>query len=133
MTALDTHIAINLFHIFIVSPFFLYIAIMRGYLPSWIFSAMVGLGLVVIVYHGYKSIIKWNAQSPSLWVNILHVAAVGPLLIFVGSKGYDTPRWGFELMAITAFGSFGYHIYAIIQAVSESYNVPKHITDGKAD
>jgi hypothetical protein len=80
---------------------------------------LTGLGIVLFVYHGYKSFIKWKAQSPSLWVNLIHTFAVAPLLIYIGSRGYDTPRWAYELLAITAFGAFGYHMYSIVMQIQE--------------
>lgn len=105
---------INIFHIIVVVPFLLYVAIVRGQLMPWIFSVLSGLGIIILVYHGYKTFIKWKANSPSLWVNAIHLFAIAPLLIFIGSKGYDTPRWAFELLALLAFGALGYHIYSII-------------------
>ncbi len=115
----STHIPINLFHILVVAPFFLYVAIVRGQLVPWIFSVLTGLGIVILVYHGYKTFIKWKAQSPSLWINAIHFFFVAPLLIYIGSKGYDTPRWAFELLALLGFGALGYHIYAIIMQIQE--------------
>ena len=105
---MSSRLAIHLFHIFLVAPFFLYVAVVRGQLNPWIFSVLSGLGIVLLVYHGYKSVLKYKAQSPSLWINLIHALAVAPLMIFIGSKGYDTPRWAFELLAMTAFGAFGY-------------------------
>jgi len=119
MALIDSHIAVNLFHIFAIAPFFLYVAIVRGQLVPWIFSLLTGLGIVLLVYHGYKTFLKWKAQSPSLWVNAIHVFAVAPLLIFIGSKGYDTPRWAFELLALISFGALGYHIYSIILQINQ--------------
>ena len=116
---MSSHIPINLFHIFLVSPFFIYIALARGQLASWIFSVLLGLGIVLLVYHGYKTFVKWRAQSPSLWVNAIHVFIIAPLLLYIGSKGYDTPRWAYEILAILGFGSFGYHVYSIIMQIND--------------
>ena len=114
---------INIFHILVVAPFLLYVAIVRGQLMPWIFSVLSGLGIILIVYHGYKTFIKWKANSPSLWVNAIHLFAVGPLLLFIGSKGYDTPRWAFELLALFAFAALGYHIYSIIVKAQEMSSI----------
>jgi threonine/homoserine/homoserine lactone efflux protein len=122
---MEGHLPINLFHILVVVPFFIYVAVVRGQLSPWIFSVLSGLGVVLLVYHGYKTCIKWKAQSPSLWVNAIHFLAIAPLLIFIGSKGYDTPRWAFEVLAITAFGALGYHIYSIILQAQEMNSVKK--------
>ena len=114
-----SHIGLSIFHIAVVSPALLYVAIMRGQLSPWIFSLLSGVAIIIFVYHGYKAFIKWKAQSPSLWVNLLHILLVAPLLLFIGSKGYDTPRWAFELLAMLGFASLGYHIYSIIGMVQD--------------
>jgi threonine/homoserine/homoserine lactone efflux protein len=97
----------------------------------WIFSVLSGLGIILIVYHGYKTFIKWKANSPSLWVNAIHVFAVGPLLLFIGSKGYDTPRWAYEILALMAFAALGYHIYSIILQAQEMSSAPEKKFDSK--
>ena len=114
-----SHIALSILHIAVISPALLYVAIMRGQLSPWIFSLLSAVAIVMIVYHGYKAFIKWKAQSPSLWVNLIHILFVAPLLLFIGSKGYDTPRWAFELLAMLGFASLGYHIYSIINMIQE--------------
>ena len=125
------HLPINIFHIVVVAPFLLYVAIVRGQLMPWIFSVLSGLGIIILVYHGYKTFIKWKANSPSLWVNAIHFFAVAPLLMFIGSKGYDTPRWAFELLALFAFGALGYHIYSIILQAQDMSSL-SHGTDKKS-
>jgi threonine/homoserine/homoserine lactone efflux protein len=114
-----SHIGLSIFHIAVVAPALLYVAIMRGQLSPWIFSLLSGVAIIMLVYHGYKAFIKWKAQSPSIWVNLLHIFLVAPLLLFIGSKGYDTPRWAFELLAMLGFASLGYHIYSIIMMVQD--------------
>jgi len=46
-------------------------------------------------------------------------------MIFIGSKGYDTPRWAFELLAMMAFAAFGYHMYSIVIDANEMTNAKK--------
>lgn len=113
--AAKSHIPINIFHILVVAPFFMYVAYVRGQLPSWIFPTLLGLGIIVGIYHLYSTIVKYRAASPSLWINLIHVLFVAPLLIFIGAKSYDTPRWAFEVLAMFAFATFGYHLYSMIQ------------------
>ena len=122
---MSSHIPIALFHIFVVAPFFLYVAFVRGQLMPWIFSALLGLGIVIMVYHAYKTVIKWQAHSISAWVNIIHVVAIAPLLIFIGASGYDTPRWAFEVLAMFGFGALGYHLYNLVLAVQDIHTEKK--------
>jgi hypothetical protein len=128
------HLPINIFHILVVAPFLLYVAIVRGQLQPWIFSVLSGLGIILFVYHGYKTFIKWKVNSPTLWVNAIHVFIVAPLLIFIGSKGYDTPRWAFEVLALLAFSALGYHIYSIIiEAQEMNYSKEKKLEAASQD
>jgi hypothetical protein len=111
------HISISIFHIFVIVPLFLYVAFIRGQIVSWVYQALLGLGIVVLLYHTFKVIVKWKAHAPSVWVNILHVLLVGPLMIYIGSQAYDTPRWAYEILAMTGFAALGYHMYSIIMEV----------------
>lgn len=121
----QSHIPIALFHILLVAPFFLYVAIVRGQLMPWVFSALLGLGLVIMIYHAYKTVIKWQAHSLSAWVNIIHVIAIAPLLIFIGASGYDTPRWAFEILAMFGFAAAGYHLYNLVIEIQTMYEPAK--------
>jgi hypothetical protein len=75
---------------------------------------LLGLGIVILIYHLYKTIIKWRANSLSVWVNIIHILFVAPLMIYIGKNAYDTPRWAFELLAMLSFSAVGYHLYNLI-------------------
>lgn len=116
---MNGHIVLSIFHILIVVPFFLYVAFVRGQLMPWIFTVLQSLGILILVYHAYKTMIKWKANSLSVWVNILHVIAVAPLLIYIGSKGYDTPRWAFEVLAMLGFAALGYHLYSMVNEIKD--------------
>ena len=117
------HLPINILHIFVIAPFLFYVALIRSQIAPWIYSLLIGIAVVIFVYHGYKSIIKWKAKSPSLWINLIHVLFVAPLLLFIGSKGVDTPRWAYEILAMSAFATLGYHIYSIVLTVQEMSEV----------
>jgi hypothetical protein len=106
-------IALNLFHIFIVFPLLMYIAVFRGFVPLWAYQGILGLGVVLLVYHLYRLITKWKANSITVWVNAIHVLFVAPLLIYIGKNAYDTPRWAFEILAMGAFATLGYNLYGL--------------------
>jgi hypothetical protein len=115
---MDPHILLSLFHIFVVVPFFLYVALNRGNIPHWIFTATLALGVFILIYHGYKAWIRIQVQSPSLWINLLHVFLVAPLLIYVGANEKNTPRPAYELLAIAGFGALGYHLYSLVLSIN---------------
>lgn len=111
---MNSHIIVALFHLAFVVPLFLFVAFMRSDTPQWMYWLLTALGLLILVYHGYKVFARLKAGSSYVWVNIIHVLFVAPLLIFVGSKQKDGPRYGYELMAMVGFAALGYHMYSII-------------------
>jgi threonine/homoserine/homoserine lactone efflux protein len=115
------HIQLSAFHVLVISPFFLYVAFVRGQLMPWVFTVLQVLGLVVLLYHAYRIVTRWKGQGLTVWVNILHVLAVAPILLYIGCMGYDTPRWAFEVLAMLGFAALGYHIYQIVLAVQKMY------------
>lgn len=116
---MNSHITVSLFHIFFVVPLFLYIGIARGQIYPWVYQAILGLGIVIFIYHLYKTILKLKTKSLSAWINIIHVIAVAPMLIYIGSQGYDTPRWAYEILLMLGFSALGYHIYSIIMEAQQ--------------
>lgn len=111
---MNTHVVLSLFHIFAVVPLFLYVALSRTNTPHALYTTFIVLGFIILVYHAMKAFRKFLAGSSSLWVNLVHVIAVAPLLLFIGWKGKDTPRYAYELLALVAFAALGYHAYALI-------------------
>lgn len=45
---------INLFHVLVVGPLLIYIGYMREFTPSFLFTSLVVLGLLVIGFHLYR-------------------------------------------------------------------------------
>jgi threonine/homoserine/homoserine lactone efflux protein len=123
------HIQLSAFHVLVVSPFFLYVAFVRGQLMPWVFTVLQVMGLLVLLFHTYRIITRWKGQGLTVWVNILHVLAVAPILLYIGCMGYDTPRWAFEVLAMLGFAALGYHIYQIVLAVQKMH---KDVPDQQA-
>lgn len=130
---MNGHILLALFHILVVVPVLGYIAMQRGQLPPWVFPALLGLGGIILLYHAFKVVVKWRAASPTVWVNILHVVAVAPLLLYIGSQAYDTPRWAYELLLVEMFAALGYNLYNLargLQTMSEKVDDLKRASQG---
>jgi hypothetical protein len=115
---MDSHAILSIFHILAVVPFFLYVGLQRAALPDQVYTSLWILGAILVVYHGYKAFLKYKNASPSLWVNLIHMLVVGPLLIYIGAKGKDTPRPAYEILLMIAFAAGGYHIYSLIQQMN---------------
>lgn len=66
------------------------------------------------MYHGYKAWNRYLSGSSMIWVNLIHVLYVAPLLMYIGYKEKDTPRYAYELLALVGFAALGYHIYSLV-------------------
>jgi Na+-transporting methylmalonyl-CoA/oxaloacetate decarboxylase beta subunit len=101
---------VHLFHILIVGSIFLYVGIKSKNTPSFMYPFLLGLGIFIILYHAYKSYLKYSAgKNP--WVNLIHILIVGPLLIYIGYNKQLTPRYAYELLLMLGFAAIGYHGY----------------------
>jgi hypothetical protein len=114
----DPHILISLFHLLFVVPFFLFVGLQQAATPDAVYTSLLVLGVIITLYHGYKSYNRWMNSSPYLWVNLIHTVLVGPLLIYIGTKGKDTPRAYYEMLLLLAFGAGGYHLYSLVQQMN---------------
>lgn len=100
---------VHLIHILIFSSFLGYIGIEQTKMPKFVYSIILSIGALVIVYHIYKTLFKKDA-----WINYIHILFVGPLLVYIGLNKEETPRKAFEIALMLAFASFGYHGYYIV-------------------
>jgi hypothetical protein len=107
-------IYIHLFHILIVGGLFFYVGITKSSIPNFMYLVLLILGIVIILYHGFK-IYKKMKEGKNPWVNYIHFFYIGPLLIFIGFKKEKTHRLYFELVLMLAFASIGYHGYYLFQ------------------
>jgi hypothetical protein len=108
---MDPHIYINLFHVLLVAPFFMYVGIMKSAVPAAIYTTLIVLGAILVLYHGYKFVNRLLKGSSYAWVNAVHALLVGPLLLYIGLNGVDTERPYYEALLLFAFAAFGYHLY----------------------
>lgn len=107
---------VHLFHILIVGTLFLFVGIQRTNIPKISFPFLLGLSIIIILYHifkAYTNIIKGN----SYWVNLIHIFLIGPLLLYIGYYGERTARLFFELLLMLGFASIGYHGYYLVSSL----------------
>ena len=103
---------VHLFHIIIVGGLFLYIGINRNATPKYIFNLLFILGIIILLYHTYKTYIKLS-KNMNPWVNLFHIFIVTPIVIYIGYNSIETKRLYFELLLMLAFAAIGYHSYYI--------------------
>ena len=112
---MDHHIILSIFHVLIVVPLFLFIGFYRASTPQWLYNAIFVVGAVVLVYHGFKFVVRYMGESGYIWVNAIHVLLVAPLLLYIGYHKRDTPRFAYELLLMLGFGAGGYHLFSAIK------------------
>lgn len=120
---MDSHLIVALFHVFLIAPALLAVAFFRSQTPDWAFQFLFATGLVVLLYHGYKAVWKLTKNASGAWVNLIHVALIAPLLLYIGSKQKTTPRPAYEMLAMAGFAALGYHLYNIITTLHLNYDL----------
>jgi hypothetical protein len=109
MDAAASHAIIHALHLLVLGP--LLIAIGLGYLAGWP-RVVAGLGIVIVLYHAWKTYAKW-AAGKNPWVNLIHVLVVGPALIVEGSMS-NPPRYVKEIILMLGIAAVGYHGYYLV-------------------
>jgi hypothetical protein len=114
---MNINLLVHLFHIIIVGSLFLYVGINREKISKPLFSLMLGLGIIIILYHIFK-VYKYIKEGKGIWVNLIHIFIVGPLLIYIGYNKEKTQRLYFEILLMLGFASIGYHGYYLVNSLS---------------
>ena len=114
----DNHFWLAIIHLLFVVPLFLYVGFTRAETPRWLYLALLAIGVVVLVYHGFKLIVRLKNRSGYSWVNAIHVLLVAPLLIYIGYNKKDTPRSAYELLLMGGFAAAGYHLFSIVKQLN---------------
>jgi len=105
---------VHLFHILFVGSLFLYVGITKTLMPEFMYSILLGLGLIIVLYHSFK-VYNYVKLGKGFWVNLIHIFIVGPLLVYIGYNREKTSRKYFELLLMLGFASIGYHGYYLFQ------------------
>lgn len=114
----DNHFWLAIIHLLFVVPLFLYVGFTRADTPRWLYLALLAIGVVVLVYHGFKLIVRLKNRSGYSWVNAIHVLLVAPLLIYIGYNKKETPRSAYELLLMAGFAAGGYHLFSIVKQMN---------------
>jgi hypothetical protein len=121
----DSHFWLSIIHLVLVVPLFLYVGFTRAETPRWLYLGLLTIGLVILVYHGFKLLVRLKNRSGYSWVNALHVLTVAPILLFIGYHKKDTPRAAYELLLMLGFAAGGYHLFSIIKQLDAHPEINK--------
>ena len=111
----DQHFILSLFHVLLVSPLLLFVGFQRASTPNWLYTAFLVIGMVIIMYHGYKLIVRLSQGSSYVWVNAIHILFIAPLLLYIGYHKRETPRAAYEMLLMLGFASIGYHMFSLVR------------------
>ncbi len=111
----DNRFWLAIIHLIFVVPLFLYVGFKRAETPRWLYLALLTIGTIVLIYHGFKLIIRLKNRSGYSWVNAIHVLLVAPLLIYIGYNKKETPRSSYELLLMAGFAAGGYHLFSLVK------------------
>jgi hypothetical protein len=114
---MDKHMMIAMGHILILAPALLYVAFTRANNPAWVYTTLLVVGMLILVYHGYRGFVRVMQKSPYAWVNLIHAFLIAPLLMYIGFNGRETPRAAYELLVMVGFAGLGYHLYSMITMI----------------
>jgi CDP-diglyceride synthetase len=123
---MDFFLLIVILHVVAIVPFLLWIGFNRAATPDWVYPVLFGLGLLVLVYHGYKAVGRYFAKSPLLWVNAIHVLFIAPLLLWIGYYAKKTEKPAYDMLLLAAFGAFGFHLYKLV-VITQTFVKPAEI------
>lgn len=112
---LDSHFWLAIIHLVVVVPLFLYVGFTRADTPQWLYLALLSIGFIIFIYHGFKLIVRLKNRSGYAWVNALHVLTVAPLLVYIGYHKKETPRFAYELLLMLGFAAGGYHLFSAVK------------------
>ena len=112
---MDQHFVLSIVHLLFVVPLFLVVGIMRASTPQWLFNAILLIGIVVLIYHAFRLVVRLQTRSNYAWINAIHLLLIAPLLIYIGYYKKDTPRSAYEMLLMLGFAAGGYHLYSLVK------------------
>lgn len=123
---MDAFFLIVILHVLVISPFLLYVGFSRAATPEWMYNTLFAVGILSLVYHSYKGLSRILSGSMQAWQNLIHVFIIAPLLLWIGYYGKRTERPAYDMLLVTSFGGFGFHLYKLI-VISQTFVKPHEL------
>ena len=90
-------------HILFSAPVFIYLGHNPEIKNDWLSYSVLGLGIIVMLYHLFKFYTAWNLGYTN-WVNVIHFLVMGPLLIFAGWNRNLPYPWS-QIFLVLGYGA----------------------------
>jgi hypothetical protein len=113
----DNHFMLSIFHILVVAPLLLFVGFQRADTPSWLYNVFLVMGIIILLYHGFRLSVRLRNNSGYAWVNLIHILFVAPLLIYIGYHKKETPRSAYEITLMLGFSAIGYHLFSLVRSI----------------
>lgn len=120
---------VNLLHILAVNPVLIYVGYMANKSNPIVYPLILGITLITLLYHGGRMFVDRQVTSCSKKkkdevkaeisylksVYIMHVAAIVPLLLYVGLKGNNSDVRVFPILLAMGIISDVYHVFRLFK------------------
>jgi hypothetical protein len=112
------HIIIQWIHVLVIAPLFIYIALRRTKVKQIVYPITLIIGLVVILYHGYK--ITKNPRWGHIY--LLHILVIAPSLLAVGYYKEKTNYMVYDYLLLLGCAALGYNLLKLYPTYYPSTN-----------
>ena len=102
---MEYYCLVLLFHILVVGPLLVYLGLHHATAHSYVWKALIVLGLGVIAYH---LALYWNFKNP---VNAFHVLVFGPAFILLALYHSTLPTIIWDVVVMMGIGVALFHAY----------------------
>lgn len=104
MNSLQNKQIIILSHVLFIGPLMTYVGFMKTKTHPYVFKALLLIGVIVALYHGYLLYTRYNNSKMINYVNLLHILAIAPLIIYVAHNNGQVVYPMMDLLFILGVG-----------------------------
>jgi prepilin signal peptidase PulO-like enzyme (type II secretory pathway) len=109
-------VILNLFHIFVVAPFLIYLGYKKNKAPNYLYLISTILGIILLLYHAYQYF------KTNWWINLMHIY-IGLIFILFGLYGRNLPNFMYNFFYLIAFIIIIWHISIIISKLNHKKEI----------
>ena len=104
MNSLQNKQIIFLSHVLFIGPLLTYVGFMKTKTHPYVFKALLLTGIIVALYHGYHLYMHYTSSNIINYVNLFHILAIAPLLIYIAHNNGQVVYPMMDLLFILGVG-----------------------------